>query len=132
MDKIIEQQLKAVKLAQIPDFDLDTNTLIIPKYVHSGASNISDTESVHIGRMYIVELADYILNEPNGFTLHANWNNNIKPTNKYMKILVLQDLGKMVKIKGIGYDINLKKDLEAEWIGWCPKKSLKIIKELDI
>jgi len=132
MNKIIEQQLKSVKLAQIPNFDSNTTHIVIPKYTHAAAANITDTDVVHLGRMYIVELADYILNEPNGFTLHANWNNNIKPSDKYMKILTLQDLGKMVKIKGVGYDIKLNIDLNSEWIGWCPKKSLKILKELDI
>lgn len=132
MNSIIEQQLKSVRVAQVLNFDSDTTKILIPKHTVEITNNISDTETVHIGRLYLIELADYILNEPNGFTLHANWNNNIKPLHKYMKALVLQDLGKMVKIKGIGFNIKEHQDLDYEWIGWCPKKSITIIKELDI
>ena len=130
MNEIIKKQLQAVKIAQIPHFDDDTIELVIPRYSHDVAKNILDTKQVHLGRMYIIKFANYIIKEPTGFTLHANWNNNNPPKDQYMKILVIKDLGKMVKVSGTGYDIHNDCELTTQWEGWCPKKSITIIKEL--
>ena len=124
MNELIKKQLNKCRKAQIPAFDNTTTKIIIPKTV--------DLDEIELGinECYLIKLEDYILNPPNTFTLHENWNNNIKPTANYYKCEIIQLMGKMVKITGIGYDYNNKTDLDSVWTGWIPRKGFSIIKKL--
>ena len=123
MDEIISKQLKKCKVANVPNFDAETTTLRISKYEELSSQILP-------GHYYLVELEDYILHPPEGFSLHQNWNNNIVPQSKYYKCECLQVMGKMIKIEGSGYDWELQEDLHTSWNGWVPTKSVRIIKEL--
>ena len=71
-----------------------------------------------------------LLEPSDNFTLHTNWNKGIVPTDKYMKCIVEQFLGKMIKITGIGYDYENQIDKQTSWEGWLPTDSITIIKEI--
>ncbi len=114
MNKFIREQLNKCKVAEIPIFDESTVLLTIPR---RGVQN--PTLELYAGQEFDVEVEDYIIHPYPGFTLHDNWNKGIIPTDKQMRISVLQEMGKMIRIKGIG--INDKK----EWEGWLPKKSCR-------
>lgn len=122
INPIILEQLKQVKVADLPAYS-DTDTVIhIPKQE-------SDIPIV-VGRCYMIELDNYLLNPPPDFNLHINWNKNIIPKDKYMNCQVLQIQGKMLKISAVGVDKNTQIINNQIWEGWLPRKSIKIMKEL--
>jgi hypothetical protein len=73
--------------------------------------------------IYQITVADYIIHPYEGFTLHENWNNGIKPTCNSMQIEVDKTMGKMIHVKALGDDGLM-------WTGWLPKKSITIKKVL--
>ena len=123
MNSYIKQQLNLIKVADLPPWD-DNTTLI----------SISKKQSVELimqeNHYYLIELEDYILNPPEGFSLHTNWNNGNIPKYKYMKCLCVKAMGKMVKILGVGFDYEHRQDLDENWDGWLPLKSIKILREI--
>lgn len=123
MNQYIKQQLNLVKIADLPSWNDNTTELIIPKK--------SPTEIVaQEGHYYLIEVEDYILNPPEGFTLHINWNNGEIPKHKFMKCMCVKVMGKMIKILGVGFDYESKTDLDENWDGWLPLKSIKILREI--
>ena len=76
MNSIILKQLKRCKVASVPDFDENTTHLVIPKQSEEISQQLIPSH------FYLVELENYILYPPEGFSLHQNWNNNIIPQAK--------------------------------------------------
>lgn len=117
MNKFILEQLKNTKV-KLPYYDDNTVELFIPK-----RNDIINDENI-VGINYKILLEDYIIHPYDGFTLHENWNNNVIPTDNIMNVEIIQQLGKMIKISGIGVNDN------KVWSGWVPKSSIKIIERL--
>lgn len=124
MNQFILDQLNKVQVANMPPLDLSTTEITILK------SKSNSEVVMNINKCYIIEVADYIINPPDNFDLHINWNNNKKPTSKCMKCVVTQILGKMVKIDSVGYDWDNNIDKNDIWTGWIPRKSITKIKEI--
>lgn len=124
MNPIIRKQLENCRVANVPNFTEETTVLRIPK-----GSDMT-VSPYQVGKYYILELADYIINPPPDFTLASNWNKGSVPTHKYYKCEILQTMGKMVKIIGSGYDIKTNLDANTVWEGWVPQKGIKLIQEL--
>ena len=115
MNKDILKELKKCKSANIPEI-LETDTeVIIPKY-----SNIDFIAGLY----YNIKIEDYIIDEPDNFTLSSNWNGGTKPPETLLSIKVLEIKGKMVKVDSIG------KITGIVWVGWLPKKSITILDRL--
>ena len=79
MNKIVEDQLKKVKICKLPEYDENTLELHIPKQ----SSNIQC--SVEENHCYILQLERYIIDPPPNFTLHSNWNKGIPPKHEIVK-----------------------------------------------
>lgn len=124
MNKIIEDQLKKLKLCKVPPYTPETLELFIPK------QELNKKTIFDVNSWYIIQLEHYIINPPPDFNLHSNWNKGIVPKYEFMKAQVLQCMGKMLKIKGVGYDITNNLDTSYIWEGWLPSKSVKIIEKL--
>lgn len=122
MNDIVKEQLSKCKIAQVPSFD-DNTTLIV---VHKREPE----KEPELNHYYIIELEDYIINEPAGFTLSANWNKGVKPSCSYYKAEVIQIMGKMIKVRGIGYNPVEDSDYSEPWTGWLPRSGFHIKKEL--
>ena len=115
-------------MAQLPDYDENTTQLIIPK---KGTKVIpKGYNELVLNHNYLIMFAKYIINPPDNFTLHTQWNKGIVPEHICMKIKVQQEMGKMVKVGGFGYDYDNQKDLDYFWSGWVPKSSITIIEEI--
>ena len=123
INPLIKAQLNNCRVAQIPEFSEDDTVIHITR-----GSDITITP-YQIGKCYLVELADYIINPPADYTLSANWNQGRVPTHKHYKCQVLNVMGKMVRIFGSGYDIINDTDDLNVWDGWVPQKGIKIIEE---
>ena len=124
INPLIKEQLKKVRRIRVPEVDDTTQTITIIKNDNALDSSLQEDQC------YLISVEDYILNPPEGFTLHTNWNNNIIPKHKVMKIDVCKIMGKMVKVNSIGYDMKNQLDIGDMWSGWLPQKSIKIIERL--
>ena len=107
MNKIVEDQLKKVKVAQLPPYDETTLHLSIPK-----VNTVVNTEFV-VGAYYIIQLDDYLIKPYEGFTLHDNWNKGVAPKHNCLRVMVLQTMGKMIKFRTIAYDYETKNDYRS-------------------
>lgn len=123
MNKWIKKQLKLVKVADIPPYEENSLIIRIPRKKFQSIS-------FQLNHFYLIELEDYILNPPPGFTLHENWNNNQVPKHKFYKCQCVQIMGKMIKILGVAFDYENRLDLEENWDGWLPTKSVRILREI--
>lgn len=124
MNPLIKKQLLKVRRVDLSDIEDEIEVINIRK-VDSKVSS-----KVELNGCYIISVEDYILKPPEGFTLHANWNNNIAPKHKFMKVDICQIVGKMVKVNSIGYEPQRGVDIPDSWSGWLPEKSIKIIERL--
>jgi hypothetical protein len=124
MNKIVEDQLAKVRVADLPPYDEDTLHLVIPKKAGPPRADLI------LNKCYLIQVEDYIVKPFEGFTLHDNWNNGIPPKHNILKIEVIQLMGKMVKVKSIGYDLMNKRDTLDLWEGWLPRKAIKILEIL--
>lgn len=124
MNPLIKKQLENCKVANIPEFDDNTTHLIIPK------GSVVNVSQYQVGRCYIVELADYVINPPEGNTLSSNWNKGTIPKYKYYKCEIVKIMGKMICILGYGFDPVTMRDTNDLWEGWVPQQGIKLIQEL--
>ena len=124
MNPLIKDQLSKIQRVDVPPFDDSTTQLTIAR------NNVKPISGLQEDHCYLISVEDYILNPPDGFTLHTNWNNNIAPKHKVMKIDVTKVMGKMVKVNSLGYDMENQIDTTDMWSGWLPQKSITIIERL--
>ena len=124
MNKVVEEQLKKVKVAQLPSYDETTLWIRIPK-----VSSIINSD-LNEGQCYLIQVEDYIVKPFVGFSLHDNWNNGIAPKHKFLKVEVVKIMGKMIKVNSVGYDFMNKVDTTDLWEGWLPRKAIKILEVL--
>lgn len=124
MNPIIEKQLRRVKIADLPEYDENTTHLLIKKKGTPVGMSFQE------GHYYLIELEDYIIHPSPTFTLHTNWNKGVIPTEKCYKCFCIKVIGKMVQIQGVGFDYENREDLNVEWDGWLPVKSVKILREI--
>ena len=119
MNPIIEKQLHKCTVAVIPPFDEDTTTIYIEK------RTTQNKQTFIPGHYYEIELADYLVHPPADFSLHINWNRNVVPKCSSYRCEVLQTMGSMVKINGVGIE-----DESYSWEGWLPLEGIKVLKEI--
>lgn len=121
MNKIIEKELKKTLVADLSNFNKTTNTYYIPRYKQL---------KLDVGKCYIIQLDNYLLDATKSNLLAVNFNKNSVPTEEYMKVEVCKTMGKMVYIDGVGYNINDHVDLPVFWSGWLTLDHLTVIEEL--
>ena len=118
MSKIIEEQLKKVEVADLSHFDTTTNSYFIPK---------KNDIRIEENNTYIFQL------KPSAFTnniVNVNWNNSSTPKNVYYKADVIKKMSGMIKIIGIGYDINTGQDTNSFWSGWLSLADIVALQKL--
>lgn len=124
MNPLIKKQLSSCKVANIPEFDDNSVIINIPK------GSVLNVTHYQVGRCYVVELADYIINPPEGYTLASNWNKGSSPKYKYYKCEIVKIVGKMICILGYGVNPVTGQDTNELWEGWVPQSGIKILQEL--
>lgn len=124
MNNVIKKQLQNLKKCQLPQYSEDTLEIFIPK------NSIKKELGLEVNHCYQIEIADYVLNPPPEFSLAQNWNNNTIPPYKYMNVCIIQLMGKMIKVDGIGFDIDNQMPLSCAWSGWLPRESIKVRYEI--
>lgn len=124
MNPIIKKQLESCKVADIPLYDDKDSVIKIPK----GA--IVEVSPYQVGKCYLVEIADFVINPSDGNTLASNWNKGTSPKHKYYKCEISKIVGKMICILGYGYNMETSQDTSDLWEGWVPQSGIKLLQEL--
>lgn len=124
MNQFVKEQLQKCKVASLPPYSDDTMTMVIPKAAAAYRSVVLKNHC------YLLQLEPYILNPPEGFSLHDNWNKGTKPLHEFVKAEICEVMGKMVKVNSVGFDYKTQTDTNDMWEGWLPMKSIKIVSEL--
>lgn len=112
MNKFIKEQLNKCRV-KLPEWNDNTTEIII-------SNNNESSVVVNSGTIHIM-IENYIINEPNTFTLSKDWNNNTVPPEHEMFVEILDKRGKMTRVKGVGINSN------TPWEGWLPEKGFRII-----
>lgn len=127
MNPVIKRELEKVRIP-LPEYNDDT-TLI--KILQRSAESEVKMYPIVAGKCYLIQIADYVLNEPPHFTLSANWNNGIIPKSRYLKVQITRVMGKMIQVDGSGYDVYNQLDTSDTYIGlWLPLGSIGVVAEL--
>ena len=117
MNKIIQEQLKQVKIADLTNFDELNNTYLIPKI-----NAIKIKENV----AYLIKLKpEFFQNE----VLKTKWNNNTLPKQSYLKADILNIMQNMIKVMAVEYDAINHVDC-GYWNGWLSLSEIDIISQL--
>ena len=117
MRELIEQQLKNCSYANLNNFDPDTCTFKIPKYVKPHFA---------LGQMYLVQVSGAVVNNTDS-VIAANYNNGTAPKFPYLKIFVSKTLGKMIYVDSLAFDPQTKQDINIMWSGWLPVDELTML-----
>lgn len=119
MNKFIKQQLDKTKECIIPPYSENDTEIFIPK------KTIEDKpEGMIIGHFYRIKIADYIINEPDNFTLSSNWNHGTKPKENILNIELQKIMGKMIYVNSTTYYSG------EMWEGWLPSKAVTVLEEI--
>lgn len=113
MNKFVKQQLNKCRVV-LPPYDDNTTHLHIPYQQLQPTTQFNSTD------LFTISIKDYIINEPDNFTLSSNWNNGTKPPEHKMQVRMLETRGKMIKVSGNGITTNIY------WEGWLPQKGFEI------
>ena len=124
MNPIIKKQLEKCTVANIPVFTDDDLVITIPK------GSILNVTPYQVGKCYIVEIADYVIDPPDGFSLSSNWNKGTCPKYKRYKREIVKIVGKMICILGCGIDPSSGAETNDLWQGWVPQAGIKLLQEL--
>lgn len=122
MNWIIKEQLEKVR-AQMSEYNNDS-TLI---HIYKSDTDVPANDFI-VGKTYRILIADYIINEPENFTLSSNWNKGVIPTSKCLNALVTKIAGNMIQFNCVGFNQDLNQIKEDTYIGlWLPKKAITIL-----
>ena len=118
MNKLILEQLQMLKNLEFqvdgkPSKEFpDSFSKVLFK--HTGNEELKDSSDK------IIVFADYMVNPYEGFDFHKKFNSNNPPPEVVMYGVVLRETEKM-------YYLKLRtKDGQKSWLGWSPKKSVRI------
>lgn len=118
VSKIIEQQLKKTQNVDISNYNPETNTYIIKK-----RNDIKIEENC----MYLIKLKDSAFSNT---VVINNWNNGFFTSSRYLKIDVHTKMTNMIKVVGVGYNIETQQDLISRWSGWLCIDNIEILEKL--
>lgn len=118
MNKLTEEQLHKVVVADLSNHDLSTHTYLIPKY-----RNIR----LETDKTYIIKLDDSMMTSN---LIHTNFNKGIVPKYNYLKVVVSNIAGDMIHIDGFAYNPETKEDINYLWSGWVPLKQMDVIERI--
>ena len=122
MNKIIQDQLKRCQVAIIPPFSEDATSIYIKKVVTLVPTSMMPN------RLYIVKIKDSVKKSS---TIASNWNGGRYPRCNYYKVERLGLLGTMMKLNGIGYDVENQVDLVNEsFYGYLPIDGFEVVSEV--
>ena len=130
MQRFIKEQLLSCQNANIPDFDDNTTTIIVPMMGHNEVEVEEVTEKekppidVEVGKRYIFEVDDKLVHDCLWYKeIHNKWNSGLGPKEPVIGATVLEIKGRMIKVESVDrYNYT--------WTGWLPYCNVTIICEV--
>lgn len=116
--KIVEQQLQKVQVADLTNYNPETNTYFIKRRVDI---------KIEEDKGYIIYLKDSAFAN---VAIINNWNNGSFPKTRYLKVDVNKKMNNMIKVVSVGYDFALKQDLAMYWSGWISLDNIDVVEKL--
>ena len=124
MNKFIKKELEKIRAEYTP---YDDSTTAIHFYKSRTGAPVSNQEFV-VGTKYRIMIENYILHEPQNFTLSSNWNNGIIPKSKILEGKLIDIKGNMLQWDLIGFDDDKQCIKDDIYRGlWLPKESITIL-----
>ena len=121
MNSLINKQLQNCKVADLSNYNSETNTYTIPKY---------NQVRVEECKSYLVQLDRTLLIPNPGDVFHINWNRGSLPGAEEMVVEVDKINGKTIYVDGVGFDSTTNTTTTYTWSGWLPLDKIKIVKEI--
>ena len=121
MNKLTKEQLDKCQIV-LPPYNDDSTELFIPRSSGAQAKLVAqNASSFVVGQTYQIYVENYVINEPENFTLSANWNQGTKPPENKLNATIVTINGKMIRVDAIGLTTNIR------WTGWLPQKAIKAL-----
>lgn len=118
MNNVIKNQLEKVIVADLSNYNPETNTYIIPK---------RKDKKIEEDKCYLIHLKAKAFS--NRFVID-NWNSGSMPSANYLKADISKKMNKMIKVVSVGYDFENQRDLATFWSGWLSVDDIEVISEL--
>lgn len=118
MNKLIKEQLRNVKTANLGEWDDNTSHFLIPKYI---------PVSLLVNHRYVLRLSESAFSQE----LNHQWNNGDKPRSKNYNCTVERVTGRMAFISG--YPCFADGEIypaSEKWSGWIPEYGMLVLSEL--
>lgn len=117
MNKLVQEQLNKVQIADLSNYNKDTNEFIIKKRVDI---------KLEVNNCYIIEVSDaWRMNK----LLANNLNKGIMLEHSCIKAVISQIAGKMIYVSAIGFDKMSNSDIPYFWEGWIPLSEISILRK---
>lgn len=123
MNKLIKSQLEKVSRLKLPKLTDDTVFISIKK------TDLRLPPRFEVDKYFVIQLDPDLLSSES--TLANQWNDKSVPPSNYMLIIVLQVLGRMIKVEGVVYNPTTGENEKEPWTGWLPVSQVKIELELE-
>lgn len=121
MNKIIKEQLDNVLNVKINYSDSDT-TIVIPKLKSIQSNNLV------LNNIYLVLFDKNVQDKES--SLCSNWNRGRVPSQLKYKCEVLQKMGKVYQLNGIGVSDDGQDLPDVYWYGWVPADMITVIEKI--
>lgn len=122
-NKIIEQQLKKVTLADLSDYEEKEDCYVY--HIKKHVDVVLEVDKCYLIKVNLKKLRS------DDYAYLVNYNRvNTIPECEYMKIDVVKKLATMFDVNAVYYDYENKEDLNKSWSGWLPQEVIKIINEI--
>ena len=125
MNKRVFDELSKCKVCNLPYYDENTTSMIIPLYNN-------DCVSVELVRnhYYIIKVSDMVLNPPENDTIRTNWNKGRMIHSKYLLVTPTKVVGKMMQFDGCGWDMSKNIALDDCYSDmWVSKEGISVVRE---
>lgn len=123
MNKLIKSQLEKVSRLKLPKLTDDVVFISIKK------TDLRLPPRFEVDKYFVIQLDPDLLSIDS--TLASQWNGKSVPPSNYMLIIVLQILGRMIKVEGVAYNPVTGENEKEPWTGWLPVSQVKIELELE-
>ena len=121
MNKLIDEQLKKCKVADLSQLDTKTGKCFIPRFKQVKVEEDS---------CYLIKLEDSLLKPNVNDTYHINWNKGVIPPNNYLVVDISRVVGKNIYVNAIEYDIENKQPTTNTWNGWLPLERIEVLERM--
>ena len=118
MNKIIAEQLRKVKEIDVDNLHFEEGKCFIPQ---------KKTIKIEEDCCYKIFLMPTLFVNT---ALGTNWNGGSYPLKNYLKVDVIKNMGKMIKVTGVAYDPSTGGNINYFWSGWLTVQDIQIIEKI--